>query len=208
MKTTKSLIFLILAAILLSSCAKVYYSPDAKTLALNHKSLAIIPPSVSIAPPRRNADVNVLKEQQKIESLNFQKEMYAWLLKRKMQGKVMPEILDIETTNSKLKKAGYPDNPLTPAELCRILGVDAVMGSNYYLSKPMSEGAAIAVGIIFGMWGSPNEVTVSLNLQDCENTKLIWNYDHKYSGSIGSSPAQLVDGLMRNASKKMPYSLN
>lgn len=207
MKTIKLLIICVITVSLLNSCAKVFYSPDAKRLAQNHASLAILPPSVSIA-PRRNVDPEAIKEQQKTESLNFQKEIYSWLLKRKMQGKIIPEILDIETTNSKLKKAGYPDNPYTPSELCNILGVDAIMGSNFSLSKPMSEGAAIAVGIIFGAWGSTNEVIVSMNLQDCENRKLIWNYDHKFSGSIGSSPANLVDGLMRNASKKMPYTVN
>jgi hypothetical protein len=34
---------------------------------------------------------------------------------------------------------------------------------------------------------------------------MIWNYDHKFSGGIGSSPSRLVDELMRQASKKMPY---
>jgi hypothetical protein len=61
----------------------------------------------------------------------------------------------------------------------------------------------IAAAIFVG--GPTNEVRVSLNISDCRNTKLIWNYDHKYSGSLGSSAAQLVDGLMRKATKKMPY---
>ena len=35
--------------------------------------------------------------------------------------------------------------------------------------------------------------------------KLIFKYDNKFSGGLGSSAARLVDRLMRNASKKMPY---
>lgn len=204
MKLLGKVVMVALGIIIFSSCAKIFYSPDAFTLAHSHKSIAIIPPSVSIAANKR-VDAESLKEQQKTESLNFQKEMYAWMLKRKMQGKISPEILDIETTNAKLKKAGYPNNPLSPSELCKKLGVDGIVTSNYSLSKPMSEGAAAAMGVLFGAWGATNEVGVSLSIHDGKEKKLIWNYDHKYSGSVGSSPSKLVDGLMRHASKKMPY---
>ena len=147
-----------------------------------------------------------MKEQQRTESINFQKEMYSWMLKRKMQGKISQEIQEIETTNAKLKKAGYPENPLTTSELCEVLGVDGIMTSNYGLSKPMSDGAAIAISLLAGASGSTNEVRVSLSISDCNNKKLIWNYDHKFSGGLGSSPSRLVDDLMRQASKKMPYT--
>lgn len=193
-----------IALIILSSCAKIFHSPDAKVLANKQQSIAIIPPTVSIA-ARKKVDAEAIKEQQRTESLNFQKEMYSWLLKRKMQGKISQEIQDIETTNAKLNRAGYPDNPLTTAEICEALGVDGIMTSNYKLSKPMSDGAAVAIGLLVGVWGTTNEVVVSLSISDCDKKKLIWNYDHKFSGSLGSSPSRLVDGLLRNASKKMPY---
>lgn len=46
MKTIKLLIICAITVSLLNSCAKVFYSPDAKKLAQNHASLAILPPSV------------------------------------------------------------------------------------------------------------------------------------------------------------------
>lgn len=204
MRPIKILLIVVITALLFSSCAKIFYSPDAYTLARDQKTFAIIPPSVSMA-ANKKIDAESMKEQQRTESLNFQKEMYSWMLKRKMQGKINQEIQEVETTNALLKKVGYPENPLTLTELCSVLGVDGIMSSNYSLSKPMSDGAAVAVAVIVGAWGSTNEVTVSLSINDCMNKKLIFNYDHKYSGSIGSSPARLVDELMREASKKMPY---
>lgn len=207
MKIFKTLSLVVIIGIIFSSCAKIYYSPDAYNLARNHKTIAILPPTVSIA-ANKKVEAEAMKEQQRTESINFQKEMYSWMLKRKMQGKITPEIQDIETTNAKLKNAGYPEKTFTSEELCEILGVDGTLGSNYSLSKPMSQGAAIAVGVLFGAWGATNEVTVALDIKDCANKKLLWNYDHKFSGSIGSSPARLVDGLMRHASKKMPYMIN
>ena len=154
----------------------------------------------------KKVDAEAIKEQQRTESTNFQQEMYSWLLKRKMQNRIFVEIQDVETTNAKLRKAGFfDDNPMSPNEICETLGVDGVITSNYSLTKPMSEGAAVALGLLVGVWGSTNNTTVTLEIHDKETKKLLWNYNHKVSGSVGSSPAQLVDNLMRNASKKMPY---
>lgn len=194
-----------IAAITISSCAKVYYSPDAKVRASSHQVVAIAPPSVTIT-ARKNVDAEAIKEQQKLESANFQKEMYSWLLRRKMQNRIFVEVQDVETTNALLGKAGYFDgNPMTPYEISEALGVDAIITSNFSLSRPMSEGAALAIGVLSGFWGSTNNATVTLQIQDKETKKLLWNYDHTVSGSVGSTPAQLVDNLMRNASRKMPY---
>ena len=200
----KSLVLLIVAAFLLQSCAKVFYSPDARYLASTHKIIAIIPPKVSIA-ARKNVDAAALIEQQKTESINFQREMYSWMLKRKMQGNIFVDIQDVETTNAKLAAAGFQDGKLlTPTDLSKILNVDGVLTSNYSLSKPMSEGAAIALVVLAGWWASTNEAVVSLSIHDSGSERLIWNYDHRLSSTLGS-PAKLVDELMRQASRKMPY---
>jgi hypothetical protein len=204
MKLVKQFALMALAAILLWSCAKIFYSPDAYTLAHSQKVIAIIPPTVSIT-AKKNMNAEAMKEQQKMESINFQNEIYSWMLQRKMQGKISQEIQEVVTTNAILKKTGYPENPLTTVELCEVLGVDGIMTSNFGLSKPMSEGAAIAEAILSDSRSSTNEVHASLSISDYKNNKLIWNYDYKSSGSLGSSHSKLVDDLMRDASLKMPY---
>jgi hypothetical protein len=146
-----------------------------------------------------------MKQQQYTESISIQKEIYSWMLQRKMQGKISQEIQEVETTNAILKKAGYPENPLTTAELSEVLGVDGIMTSNFGLYKPMSDGAAIAEALLSDSRSSTNEVYASLSISDYKNNKLIWNYDYKSSGSLGSSSSKLVDDLMREASLKMPY---
>jgi len=203
----KSLVLLIVAVLLLQSCAKVFYAPDARVIAGSQRIIAIIPPKVSIA-ARRKIDAASLIEQQKTESINFQREMYSWMLKRKMQGNIQVDIQDVETTNAKLAAAGYPDaNMLTPTDLSKVLNVDGVMTSNYSLSKPMSEGAAVAMAVLVGWWAPTNEAVVSLSIHDGGSEKMIWNYDHRLSSTLGS-PARLVDELMRQASRKMPYFIS
>lgn len=203
MRTLTHLFIVVACFFLITSCAKVFYAPDAYALAYDQENFAIIPPTISIAASKK-VDAEAIVEQQKTESLNFQKEMYAWMLKRKMQGRISQEIQETATTNTLLKRAGYPENPYTSAELCEILGVDGLMTSNYALSKPLSEGASVAMAI-FGTEGAANEVRVSISINDCSNKVLIWNYDHKYSGGLDRTHARLVNEMLRDASERMPY---
>jgi hypothetical protein len=192
---------------MIASCAKVYYSPDAKPLANSHKIVAITPPVISIA-ANRNIDADAMIEQQRTESSNFQNEIYSWMLRRKTQGRISQEFQEPGNTTIHLTRSGFPENPLTSKEMCDVLNVDGLLTSNFALSKPMSDGAAVALGLLVGVWGSTNEVRTTLTIYDCATAKMIWNYEHKYSGGIGSSPSRLVDQLMRSASRRMPYMNN
>ncbi|MEC8968755.1 MAG: hypothetical protein VX756_06375 [Bacteroidota bacterium] len=165
--------------------------------------MAILPPSVSIA-AKRKTEAEAIKEQQKTESSNFQKEMHAWLLKRQMKGQFSCEFQEPDYTNAKLKKAGYPEEPLTTGEICELLNVDGLIKSNFGLSSPMSDAAAVASTLLLG-FGVTNEVRINYTISDCSSNKLIFSYDHKYQGGLGSSSSTLVDALMRRISKKMPH---
>lgn len=205
----KSLISLSCVALLVifSSCApKVYYSPDAKSISSTHEIIAIAPPLVTIA-ARKNIDPEALKNQQALESSNFQKEMYSWLLHRKMQNRLFVDIQDVETTVALLEQAGYYEGKsMTPAQISDVLEVDAIITSNFSLTKPISDLGAVALKVFFDDWYPTNRAQVTLSIHDRENEKAIWNYHHEVSGTLGSTPERLVHDLMRNASRKMPYN--
>lgn len=193
--------------LLLGSCRPVaYQSADAKIIAQSHQAIAIAPPRVSIA-PNRKIDAQAMKEQQNIESENFQREIYNWVLRRKMQNRMFVEIQDLETTNVRLQEAGYFDGKrMTPAEISEILGVDAVITANLSLSRPISEGAALAIGLLTNFWTRTNDVTMLAEIHDRQDRRVIWSYNRRVTGSVGSTPAQLVNNLMQNASRRMPYT--
>jgi hypothetical protein len=44
-----------------------------------------------------------------------------------------------------------------------------------------------------------------MNIYDRNTDKIFWNYSNKYSGGWRSSHSDIVENLLRNASKKMPY---
>ena len=96
-----------------SSCgSKTYQSASASFVVGQQKNIAILPQVVSLeAHPKTNAEM--LIEQQKKESVNFQNEIYSWLLPKKMQGEIQQQIQDISSTNALLKKSRIPGKPLT-----------------------------------------------------------------------------------------------
>ena len=139
---------------------------------------------------------------------DIQDKMYSWFLRRSGKLEYTVNFQDVNKTNSLLKKAGINYSDLATkdrAELAQLLGVDAVIQNRSKMEKPMSEGAAIAVGLLVGAWGNTNKVETTINIHDGKNGNLLWKYDYEASGSVGSSTTKLVDALMRNASKKFPY---
>ncbi len=90
--------------------------------------------------------------------------------------------------------------------MARLLEVDAVISTKASMEKPMSEGAAIAVGLLIGSWGNTNQIQTSISINEATKGELVWKYDYSASGSVGSSPERLVNDLMRNASRKFPYN--
>jgi len=203
----KKILVITLIVFTIVSCGpKIYTVQNAENYTRNHRTLAILPPKVSI-PAQKNMSAAALRENEKSSSLSFQQEMYIWMLKRSQQGKLNVEIQDVDETIALLNKIDYFDKAggkMTPAELASALGVDAVLSSNYALSKPMSEGAAIAMGVLVGAWGPTAKTKVDLNLYDGKTGKMIWNYNHEVGGTF-TSHTKLVDALMKNASKKLPY---
>jgi hypothetical protein len=188
-------------------CLRPQNAPNAASVTAAHAIIAIVPPVVNIT-GRNKDNPEAIRMVAAADVYTFQQDMYSWMLRRKQQGRIRNvEILDPETTNAKLKQAGFIANEqtMTPAEMAVILGVDAVITSKFNTTKPMSEGAVLAIGLLSGAWGSTNETSVNLSLHD-PREGMIWNYDWVAAGSFASSEA-LVNGLMRNASRRMPYAL-
>jgi hypothetical protein len=147
---------------------------------------------------------------QQQSALDFQSRIYAWLLRRQQQHGYTVDFQDVSLTNSILRKANLTDEDMrtqSPQELAKMLGVDAVLSTSVSTSKPMSDGAAVAVGLLIGAWGATNQANITVNIHDGPAGKLLWKYDFVASGSIGSSPENMVNALMRNASRKFPYTV-
>lgn len=202
--------FLIVAT-LVSCGPKIYKSNEFESILAKHKIVAILPAEVSTRlRPNESKKVSAQELQNINEKTGFaiQDKMYSWFLRKSERFAYTVTFQDITKTNALLKKAGIPYSELATkdrVELAKLLDVDAILQNRSNLEKPMSEGAAIAVGVIFGEWGNTNNVQTTNNIHDGSSGNLLWKYDYEASGSVGSSADNLVNALMKNASKKFPY---
>ena len=201
------------ASLLLTACGPtIYLAQDFRSYAPKHKMVAILPADVTMQLRPNQAKNTSAAQQLDMESksgLDFQERIYAWLLRRGQQRGYTVQFQDVRQTDARLRESNIPFGELrthTPQELAKILGVDAVLTTSVRTTKPMSDGAAVAVGLLVGAWGSTNQANITVNINEAEAGKLLWKYDYVAAGSVFSSSETIVDALMRNASKKFPYT--
>jgi len=199
--------FLIIATAITGCGPTIYKSTSFDSEKNKVKTIAILPFNTTIDSKRlpKGVTIETLKESQEKTGYDVQSNVYSAFLHRSNEYTV--QFQDIDKTNSLLKKANisYEDIFLKDkAEICSLLGVDAVISGRITMSKPMSEGAAVAVGLLVGAWGATNKTDVALTIHQNKGD-LVWKYDYAASGSVGSSAESLAKGLMKNVSKKFPY---
>ena len=211
MKNT--LITFLSLVLIISACApKIYKSNDFDEVVAKHKIVAILPADVTIMlRPNQSKKMSADELEKNRESTGYaiQDKMYSWFLRRSDKFKYTVKFQDVSKTNSLLKEAGftYRDIRIKSKEsIAKLLGVDAVLSNITRMDKPMSEGAAIAIGVLFGASGTTNNVSTTIDIHEAKQGDLIWKYDYVANGGFGSSPENLVNALMRNASRKFPYN--
>jgi hypothetical protein len=190
----------------------VYKTADFTDKTSSHKIVAILPTEVNIQlrpNEMKKSTPEQISQSEQNTGKDIQDKMYSWFLKRSDKFKYTVTFQDISKTNALLNQGGvsYSSmNTKTKEQLCQLLGVDAVISSRASMKKPMSDGAAIAVGVLLGAWGSTNDVQTSISINEAIKGELVWKYDYNATGSVGSSTDRLVNALMRNASRKFPYN--
>jgi hypothetical protein len=209
-----NLLKIFVAATLLTATAcgpRIYQSKDLPSAVRTHKTVAILPAQVTVKlrpneAKRMTADQ--LEDLQERTALDIQDKMHGWLLNRSDRFHYSVSFQDVSRTNARLREAGMDVGDLSASdrgEIAKALGVDAVIQSRLVMDKPMSDGAAVAIGLLVGAWGSTNNVQSTINIHDGTSGNLLWKYDYQASGSVGSSTQGLVDALMRNATRHFPY---
>ncbi|MDX1601771.1 MAG: hypothetical protein R3209_01775 [Salinimicrobium sediminis] len=189
---------------------KLFVHPQFDEIAKDHKTIAIVPfdAYVSLRPKQmKEITPEQLAEMQKGEGLAIQQSMFTWFLQRQKKGKLKLNVQDPKKTNALLQKHEVI-NPslLTPEELAGILEVDAVITGRFETDKPMSEGASIALGLLVGFWGQTNSATINMSVNNGQDGTLLWNYNKRVAGSLGSSTDSLINTLMRKASRRLAYT--
>ena len=204
-------IFLLFSTYSISQ-TKLYVHPDGDTYAKNTQTIALLPLNVQVKlRPKQLKDFTSeqIEEMEKNESLDIQKGMHSWFLTRKKRGEFSKSIQTPQRTNALLKKAGidiHTTSDYLPSELGKILGVDCVVMGSFETSKPMSDAASIAIGALFGAFGSTSSAVCNIDFYDTRDDELVVNYLKKIKGSLGSDTQDLINILMRKVTRRIPYT--
>ena len=165
----KIYLFFFMAALLLTSCGpQIYQAKTFDQVKSEHRTIAILPfdATTKFRKLPKGMTEETIRESNKSTGYAVQGHSYSYFLRQYSRNKYTIEFQDIDKTNALLSKAGisYEDlNTMDKAEICEILNVDCVISGKVTMSKPMSDGAAIAVGVLLGAWGPTNETNVSMS---------------------------------------------
>ena len=188
----------------------LYQHPEFESRTANHKLVAILPFDANVnLRPKQMKDItkDQLAELEKNEGLSIQSAMYSWFLKRKKRGDMLIDIQDPKKTNALILQNEIDNlKTVTSEQLAQILGVDAVITGTFETDKPMSDGASIALGLLVGFWGTTNAATINMSVNNGSDGELLWNYNKRVAGSLGSNTDQLINKLMRKASRRLGYT--
>ena len=70
----------------------------------------------------------------------------------------------------------------------------------------MSEAASVALGLLIGFFGNTNSAVINLSIYNAIDGELLVNYNKKVRGTIGSDNDDLINTIMRKASRRIAYT--
>lgn len=200
---------------------KDYEAPGAKETVKSHKSFAVLPFQfiITAKKPRKMSQEEFEENTKNAERdgrTSCQAAFASRILKKMQKGKIVAQLQPVARTNALLSRGEVTgtdigDSKYLPEEICELLGVDAVVMGNVESAKLLSTGAAIGLKVaskfVPGLGSiASGKSSADLSLYDKDGV-LLWNWatrDLKTS-NIGSNTDELIEYLMKRATKKFPY---
>jgi len=191
---------------------EIYTNANFKTLAKDHKVLAVLPfkTTLQLRPKEveKNGGPAGVAALEKREGLDIQNAVHSYFLKRKESRDLIVDVQDVNRTNALLERNAVTYETLTsftPEELAKILGVDGIISGTFESTQPMSNGAAIAMSLAVGFAGPTNTGKTTISINDGKTGELLWKYDKTLSRGFGSNTSTIITTIMRKASRQLPY---
>lgn len=205
----KKLLFLLAFAIVSSAFGQknIYENRRFDELSEHHEVLAIIP-FIANLDLKRNVNRNELKELAKKEGYAVQNALETYFSKRKKRKKFNVDFQNIEDTNAILAQNGITYDNLdihTINELCKILEVDGIISGNLNLNILLSKGVPTDFNLLDYFSGDANYGRIGVKVSDGDSGKLLWKYEKAITKKTGKNTTELIDKMMKLASRKFPY---
>ncbi|NAY90426.1 hypothetical protein GTQ34_00705 [Muricauda sp. JGD-17] len=195
------------ATIAVSAQKNIYEHRRFDALSEDHKVLAIIP-FITNLDLDNEVDANELTKLARREGFAVQNALETYFSKRKKRKKFNVEFQNIEDTNALLSQNGikYSDLDIyTTQQLCKFLKVDGIISGTLKLNILLSEGVPTDFSLLDYFSGDADYGRIGVKVSDGETGKLLWKYEKGITKKTGKNTTELIDKMMKMASRKFPY---
>lgn len=200
-------VFILLTTVMASAQKNIYENIRFDELTDNHEILAIVP-FIAHLELKEAVDRDELKVLAKKEGYAVQNALETYFSKRKKRKKFNVDFQNINNTNAILAQNNIDYNNIdtyTTQELCKILEVNGIISGNLNLNILLSEGVPTDFSILDYFSGNANYGRIGVKVSDGETGKLLWKYENEISKKTGKNTTELIDKMMKTASRKFPY---
>ena len=85
------------------------------------------------------------------------------------------------------------------------MGVDGIISGNLNLNILLSEGVPTDFSLFDYFSGDANYGRIGIKISDGATGKLLWKYEKEITKKTGKNTTDLIDKMMKLASRKFPY---
>jgi hypothetical protein len=200
-------LFFILLSVQIYSQKNIYENGRFDELSENHEVLAIVPFIAKLELEQTLTKEERIKLAER-EGYAVQDALETYFSRRKKRKKFNVEFQNIKNTNALLAQNNITYENIdiyTVKQLSEILGVDGVISGNLDLNILLSKGVPTEFKFLDYFSGDANYGRIGVKISDGFSGKLLWKYEKEITKKTGKNTTELIDRMMKLATKKFPY---
>lgn len=173
----------------------------------SHEVLAIIPFITQLELEQTTSEDEQRNLAEK-EGFAVQDALETYFSRRKKRKKFNVDFQNVEETNALLKQNGIDYSNIdiyTVKQLAEILKVDGIISGSLDLNVLLSKGVSTDFSLFDYFKGNANYGRIGIKVSDGETGKLLWKYEKAITKKTGRNTVELIDKMMKAASRKFPY---
>lgn len=200
-------ILLVLISSQAFSQKNIYENSRFDELSENHEVLAIMPFIAKLELEQQLSKEEKMKLAGR-EGYAVQDALETYFSKRKKKKKFNVSFQNIKNTNAILQQNNITYENIdvyTVKQLSEILGVDGIISGNLDLNILLSKGVPTEFKFLDFFNGNSNYGRIGVKISDGPSGKLLWKYEKEITKKTGKNTIELIDRMMKLASRKFPY---
>jgi len=185
----------------------IFESSRFDELSEEHEVLAIVP-FITQLDLERDITKEERNELAEKEGHAVQDALETYFSRRKKRKKFNVEFQNVKETNALLHQNGITYGNIdirTVKELSKILGVDGIISGSLDLNVLLSKGVSTDFNLFDYLRGKTDYGRIGIKISDGSTGKLLWKYEKIITKKTGKNTDELIDQMMKAASRKFPY---